>query len=132
MTYSGGKKKAYLYAKYYSKEIGTTSKTMYQLITKNDNKNNLITFLNSTLIHFILKITQYGSSPHHINENNVLNMFTKPNEGIITTDEDIYDYYKLTRNERALIGNITGTNKGAKSLSNKKNIVLKKRQKSLG
>ena len=132
MTYSGGKKKAYLYAKYYSKEIGTTSKTMYQLITKNDNKNNLITFLNSTLIHFILKITQYGSSPHHINENNVLNMFTKPNEGIITTDEDIYDYYKLTRNERALIGNITGTNKGAKSLSNKKDKAIKIKQKSLG
>ena len=105
---------------------------MYQLITKNDNKNNLITFLNSTLIHFILKITQYGSSPHHTNEHNVLNMFTKPNEGIITTDEDIYDYYKLTRNECALISNITGTNKGAKSLSNKKDKAIKIKQKSLG
>ena len=103
MTYKSGKKPAYLYAKYYSKELGTTNNTMYQLITKTDNKNNLVTFLNSRLIHFILKITQYSSPPNYINEFNILNMFAKPNEYDITNDEDIYDYFKLTRKEINLI-----------------------------
>ena len=76
---------------------------MYQLITKTDNKNNLVTFLNSRLIHFILKITQYSSPPNYKNEFNILNMFAKPNEDNITTDEELYDYFKLTRKEINLI-----------------------------
>jgi site-specific DNA-methyltransferase (adenine-specific) len=103
MTYNSGKKPAYLYAKYYSKELGTTNNTMYQIIKKADNKNNLVSFLNSRLIHFILKITQYSSPPNYKNEFNILNMFAKPNEDDITNDEDIYDYFKLTRKEINLI-----------------------------
>ena len=132
MTYSGGKTPANLYAKYFSKEIGVTDNTMYQIITKKDNINNLITFLNSRLIHFILKITQYSSAPNYKNEFNILNMFAKPNEGTITTDEDVYNYYKLTKNERSIINKIIGDYKGAKSLSYKKQKVVKIRHKSLG
>jgi site-specific DNA-methyltransferase (adenine-specific) len=132
MTYSGGKKPANLYAKYFSKEIGTTNNTMYQVITKADNINNIITFLNSKLIYFILKITQYSPLHQYKNEFNILNMFAKPNDGTIITDEDIYDYYKLTRSERALINKIIGEHKGAKSLSNNKDKVIKIKQKSFG
>jgi hypothetical protein len=67
------------------------------MITKKDNIINLITFLNSKLIHFILKITQYSPPPNQINEYNILNMFSKPNEGNIITDEDIYKCMKRTR-----------------------------------
>jgi hypothetical protein len=107
MTYKSGKTSANLYAKYFSKEIGTTNNTMYQIISKTDNKNNIITFLNSKLIHFILKITQYSSPPNQINEFNILNMFSKPNEGTIITDEDVFNYYKLTRKEIKIIENNT-------------------------
>jgi hypothetical protein len=71
MTFSGGKKPANLYARYFSKEIGVTDNTMYQIISKTDNKNNIITFLNSKLIHFILKITQYSAAPKYKNEFNI-------------------------------------------------------------
>jgi len=108
MTYKSGKTSANLYAKYFSKGIGTTNNTMYQMITKKDNINNLITFLNSKLIFFILKITQYSSPPNQINEYNILNMFAKPNDVKINSDEDIYNYYKLTINERNLINKIIG------------------------
>ena len=120
MTYNSGKKPAYLYAKYYSKELGTTNNTMYQIIKKADNKNNLVTFLNSRLIHFILKITQYSSPPNYKNEFNILNMFAKPNEDNITKDEDIYDYFKLTRKEINLIEeNTKGFDKITGGLNNK-------------
>ena len=120
MTYKSGKTSANLYAKYFSKGIGTTNNTMYQLITKKDNINSLITFLNSKLILFILKITQYSSPPHHINEYNILNMFAKPNDATINTDEDIYNYYKLTINERNLINKIIGdTSKTQKNIKTK-------------
>jgi hypothetical protein len=132
MTYSGGKKPANLYAKYFSKEIGITDNTMYQVITKADNINNIITFLNSKLIHFILKITQYSSAPNYKNEFNILNMFAKPNEETITTDEDVFNYYKLNKNECSLINKIIGEHKGANSLPLKKQKVVKIRNKSLG
>jgi hypothetical protein len=132
MTYSGGKKPANLYAKYFSKEIGITDNTMYQVITKADNKNNIITFLNSKLIHFILKITQYSSAPNYKNEFNILNMFAKPNEGTIITDEDVFNYYKLNKNECFLINKIIGEHKGANSLPLKKQKVVKIKNKSIG
>ena len=120
MTYKSGNTSANLYAKYFSKGIGTTNNTMYQLITKKDNINSLITFLNSKLILFILKITQYSSPPHHINEYNILNMFAKPNDATINNDEDIYNYYKLTINERNLINKIIGdTSKTQKNIKTK-------------
>jgi hypothetical protein len=124
MTYKSGKTSANLYAKYFSKGIGTTNNTMYQLITKKDNINSLITFLNSKLILFILKITQYSSPPHQINEYNILNMFAKPNDAKINTDEDIYNYYKLTINERNLINKIIGdTSKTQKNIKTKHNSI---------
>ena len=131
MTYSGGKTPANLYAKYFSKEIGVTDNTMYQIITKKDNINNLITFLNSRLIHFILKITQYSSAPNYKNEFNILNMFAKPNEGTITTDEDVYNYYKLTKNERSLINKIIGDYKVLLHLSYKKQKIKQRKRNTI-
>jgi len=103
ITFKAGKQKAHLYPKYYSSPIGTTNNTMYQTMTKNDNKENLISFFNSKLIHFVLLITQYSESPNHINEFKILNMFSKPNTGNLRNDNDIYRYYGITEEERVII-----------------------------
>ena len=103
MTYKSGKEKAKLYAKYFSTEIGTTKNTMYQIITEKDNVDNLINFLNSKLINFILKITQYSAPPNYTNDFNILNLIAKPNEGNIKEQKDIYNYFKLTKEEIKLI-----------------------------
>jgi hypothetical protein len=134
MTYKSGKQKANLYAKYISKEIGTTNNTMYQIIKHQDNKSNLIKFLNSKLINFILKITQYSAPPNYINEFNILNLFSKPNEGNIQNQEDIYHLFKLTKQEIELIENNTKDFKeikgGFKSKKHKSK-KLSKRNKSI-
>ena len=134
MTYKSGKQKANLYAKYISKEIGTTNNTMYQIIKHKDNKSNLIKFLNSKLINFILKITQYSAPPNYINEFNILNLFSKPNEGDIQNKEDIYDLFKLTKDEIKLIEDNTNDFKEIKGgFKSKKHKSMKsnKRNKSI-
>jgi hypothetical protein len=47
-------------------------------------------------------------------------MFAKPNDATINNDEDIYNYYKLTINERNLINKIIGdTSKTQKNIKTK-------------
>jgi hypothetical protein len=106
MTYSNGKKKGLLYPKYYSEHIGTTRNTMYQLVEKEDNQRNFITLLDSDLINFILKITQYSEPPNYKNEFKILNMISKPNDANFKDDNDIFDYYNLNSQEIQLIKNI--------------------------
>ena len=103
MTYTNGKKPAFLYPKYFSKEMGGTANTMYHLTTKSDSVNNLMKFLESQLIHFLLKITQFSEAPNHKNEFKILNMITKPNEGNLKSDADIYNYYGITKEGQKLI-----------------------------
>lgn len=130
MTYNVGKEKANLYAIYISKEIGTTNNTMYQIVKHQDNKNNLIKFLNSKLINFILKITQYSAPPNYKNEFNILNLFSKPNEGDIQNQEDIYRLFKLTKQEIELIENNTKDFKEIKGGFKSKKYKLNKSMKS--
>ena len=82
---------------------GTTDASMFFLT---DNQK-YIKFFNSKLIEFILKITQYSSPPRTQNEYKILNLITIP-EGLKDnpTDQDIYDYYKITKDEKNLIEEI--------------------------
>jgi len=106
MTYKTGKEKAKLYPKYFSTEIGSTSNTMYQIIRQDDNINNILKLLDSELINFILKITQYSEAPNYINEFKILNMISKPNEGTINNETDVYSYYDITEEEMNFIQKI--------------------------
>jgi hypothetical protein len=76
---------------------------MYQLIKPGDNVTNMITLFTSKLIHFLLLITQYSEAPNHKNEFKVLNLISKPTTGKLKTDNDIYKYYGITKNEQQLI-----------------------------
>ena len=106
MTYKAGKKQGHLYPVYFEKDMGSARNTMYQEISRDDNKENIISLLNSNLIHFLLKITQYSESPNHINEFKILNMIGKPNTGSLKTDQDIYKYYGITKKEQQLIDKV--------------------------
>lgn len=106
MTSKSGKQPAFLYPQYFSKEMGGTNNTMYQLIDKTDNMGNLMKLLDSKLIHFLLKITQFSEAPNYINEFKILNMITKPNNGKLKTDEDIYKYYGINPQEQKLIDEV--------------------------
>jgi len=111
MTYKRGKKPAFLYPRYFPKEMGGTNNTMYQLIDKSDNYENLIKFLDSKLIHFLLKITQFSEPPNHTNEFKILNMITKPINGTLKSDGDIYKYYGITKEEQKLIEQVVDDKK---------------------
>lgn len=109
MCFMSGSSKLHnnLFAKYYSSPIGVTSMSMYQLV---DNKKEgvlLEKYFNSKLITFIIKITQYIDGQFAKNEFKILNMISMP-VGLKDnpTDEDIYDYYGITKEEKELIENI--------------------------
>lgn len=105
MTYTNGKKKGLLYPKYYNKPMGSTRNTMYQEIKKNDNVSSYITLLNSELINFILKITQYSEPPNYKNEFKILNMIAKPNNSKLNSEINVYKYYNLEQKEIKFIKN---------------------------
>jgi len=103
MTYNRSKVPANLYAVFYETLIGCTDNTMYQLCSKKEGKLFAI-FMNSKLINFLLKITQYSESPNHKNELKILNLIKKPERLIDNpTDQDIYNYYGITKKEQELI-----------------------------
>ena len=129
MTYKAGNKKAHLYPVCFSKEMGSTSNTMYQEISKNDNKENIITLLSSDLIHSLLKITQYSEAPNYINEFKILNMIAKPNTGSLKTIEDIYKYYSITKDEKNIINSIIKEKKSTKTKKNKSSLSPSKTKK---
>jgi hypothetical protein len=107
LTYKAGKKQGHLYAKYYSTEIGGSNNTMYQIVKDKKQGIQLENYFNSKLITFLIKITQYGEPPFYINEFKILNMISIP-MGLKDnpTDEDIYDYYGITKEEKELIESI--------------------------
>jgi hypothetical protein len=91
-------------------EYGLTDFGMYQLIDTSLSNSNIIAivdFLNSKLIQFILKITQYSSPPYTKNEFKILNEITIPILENKPTDQDIYNYYGITKQEQNLIEGIT-------------------------
>jgi hypothetical protein len=102
MTYSNGKKKGNLYAKFFEKPIGNTRNTMFYLTKDSDNVQSLVSFLNSKIIKFLLLITQYSDSPNHKNEFKILNLIAKPTSDLVS-DCDFYEYLNLTQEEIDLI-----------------------------
>jgi len=88
-----------LFAKYYQNNIGTTNNTMYLL--ENKKYEN---YFNSNLINFLMNITQYTDGQYGNNQFKILNLIKKP-DGLPNnpTDQDIYNYYGITKQEQNLI-----------------------------
>lgn len=104
MTFHGSKKIGHLHPQYFKEPIGTTTYTMYMDIKPSYNTTMLVNFLNSKLIIFLLILTQYSPPPRNKNEWKILNNIHIP-IGLNThaTDDSIYKYYNLTKNEVQLI-----------------------------
>lgn len=100
MTY----KKAYdlgrLFAYYTDEVLGTTNNTMYMLVSSRAEGERIAKFLNSDIITFLMKITQYSAPPNHGNEFKILNQLKMPASS---------DVYALTAEETALIRRIAGS-----------------------
>jgi hypothetical protein len=128
MTYSNGKQKGLLYPKYYSEPIGTSRNTMYQLIESGDKPKSILTLLNSDLINFILKITQYSEAPNYKNEFKILNMISKPNDITLNNDNDVYRHYGLNSKEINLVKSVVASSSSTKEKAASKinNFVTKK------
>ena len=126
MTYNAPNKSANLYPKYYDSMVGTTANTMYKIIEESDNKNNIMFLLNSKLIHCILKLTQYSEAPNKKNEFKILNMITKPNEGIINNEEELYKFYGISSNEQKIIEKLVENSYMKKSNPRNNSVILNK------
>ena len=128
MTYSNGKQKGFLYPKHYSEQMGSTSNTMYQLIESGDKPKSILTLLNSDLINFILKITQYSEAPNYKNEFKILNMISKPNDVTLNNDNDVYRHYGLNSKEINLVKSVVASSSSTKEKAASKinNFVTKK------
>ena len=129
MTFSNGKKKAMLYPKYYSTPMGISSNTMYQLIEQDDNVENIMMLLNSELINFILKITQYSEPPNYKNEFKILNMISKPNGTKLNSDNDVYRYFGINDKEKELIKELVTEPKKTKTNADPKEEETKETKK---
>ena len=56
-----------------------------------------------------MKITQYSESPNHMNDHKIINLIDKDKFDKLSdnpTDQDIYDYYGITKKEQKLIEEI--------------------------
>lgn len=89
--------------------------------------NKIKEFLNSKLIRFILKITQYSSGQYKQNEYKILNLITYPDKPL-KTDEDIYKYYGITSQEQKLIDEVVNHVKPSKITPKKDDIIEQKEQ----
>ena len=93
-----------LFAKFSSKPMGTTSATMYQLVENISEGEKYEKYFNSKLLTFLIKITQYTDGQFAKNEFKILNLLSKPSSlKNNPTDEDIYKYYGITKEEQQLI-----------------------------
>ena len=99
MTYKCGYKKGRLFAFYTDEPMGITHNSMYMLVNSEAEGEKIVKFLNSDIITFLLKITQYSASPHHKNEAKILNRLKIPKS---------LDDYKLSASEKALIQKVVG------------------------
>lgn len=108
LTYKSGSSKLQgkLFAKYYQNNIGTTNNTMYLL--ENKKYEN---YFNSNLITFLMNITQYTDGQYGDNQFKILNLIKKP-DGLPNkpTDQDIYNYYGITKQEQQLIEEVVNPN----------------------
>jgi hypothetical protein len=98
MTFNLGYETGKLFAFYSDENLGTTNYSMYMLTKSKTQGEKLVKFLNSDIITFLMKITQYSPLPGRINEFKILNQLQVP---------DSLDY-GLTAKEEELIRKIVG------------------------
>lgn len=114
MTHTRGKIAGLLYPVYYSSdEVGSSSNTMYQLVEQGDRVRPMMVVLQSKLIEFLMRITQYSETPNHKNEYKILNMIAKPLKpygkvNAVKNDRDVYNYYGINKTEIRTIEQIIG------------------------
>jgi len=108
MTHTRGKIAGLLYPVYYSEEVGSSSNTMYQVIERGDKVRSMMAVLQSKLIEFLMRITQYSETPNHKNEYKILNMIVKPLGATVKSDRDVYTYYSINKTEIRTIEKIIG------------------------
>tara|TARA_B110000285_G_scaffold17299_1_gene16831 strand:- start:6988 stop:12111 length:5124 start_codon:yes stop_codon:yes gene_type:complete len=115
MTFNGSSPIGKLYPVYYKKPIGTTTYTLYYL-TDDDEKGitKHINFFDSKLILFLMIITQYSPVPRNKNDQKILNNIQIPNLPSNPTDDDIYKYYGITKEEQKLIDEVVNYTKPTK------------------
>lgn len=99
MTYSGGYEKGKLMAFFSAEHVGTTNNSMYMEVASQAEGKRVADFLNSDIITFLMKVTQYSASPNHKNEFKILNQLHMPESA---------DEYHLTAEEKALIAQVVG------------------------
>lgn len=91
-----GYEKGRLFAFYETSPMGTTNHSMYMLADA-ETGPKLATFLNSDIVTFLMKITQFSMESHRTNEYKILNQLHMP---------DSMDVYALTPEELELIRQI--------------------------
>jgi hypothetical protein len=101
MTFKAGYEKGRLFAFYSSDKIGTTANSMYMLVDSKAEGERIAKFLNSDVITFLLKITQYSAPPNHINEFKILNQLKVPKS---------MNDYELSEDELGVIEKIVNAN----------------------
>ena len=74
---------------------GITDNSMYMEVTET-NKDFILKFLNSSIIYFVLKITNYNFGTNHKNEFHILNLITIP------SIHDYSKFYQFTKSEKKL------------------------------
>tara|TARA_B100001093_G_C26834671_1_gene1017796 strand:- start:1615 stop:2964 length:1350 start_codon:yes stop_codon:yes gene_type:complete len=78
---------------------GITDNSMYMEVS-DQNKEFIFHFLNSKIIYFLLKITNYNFGTNHKNEFHILNLITIPN------NNEYNKFYKFTKKESDFINKI--------------------------
>jgi superfamily II DNA or RNA helicase len=97
MTMKAGYEKGRLFAFYEETPMGTTNNSMYMLVNSAEEGNKITEFLNSDIVTFLMKITQYSEAPNHINEHKILNQLKVP---------ESMDVYNLTPEELDIIKSV--------------------------
>ena len=81
MTFNGSTPIGSLNAVYYRKPIGTSAYTMFYIV-EGMSKNEImkhVNYFNSSLIHFLMVLTQFSPAPRNKNDHKILNRIQIPN-----------------------------------------------------
>ena len=110
MTFNGSNPIGKLYPVYYDKQIGSSTYTMYYIMEGKNIKKH-VNFLNSKLLYFLMILTQYSPLPRNKNDHKIINKIQIPNLNLNPTEQDIYKYYGITKEEQKLIEQVVDDKK---------------------
>lgn len=94
MTAKAGYERGRMFAFYTEEPMGVTNNSMYMLVSSKEQGDRIVAYLNSDVITFLMKITQYSEPPNYVNEFKILNRLKAP---------DSMDVYDLTDAENLII-----------------------------